>query len=210
MPDLNAPEFTHDWFSDNIPIWETLFARHIPQPRRILEIGSFEGRATTWMLDHAFAPGTAGEIFCVDTWEGGVEHAGIAMDAVFRRFRANVQASLRRHPGHRVIVHRQPSDVALLALHAAGHAGKFDEVYVDGSHAAPDVLSDLVLSFGLCRAGGLIICDDYLWSRRRHGSEDVLEDPRIAIDAFATINRRRVRVLQDYPLRQLYMLKTAD
>lgn len=215
MPDdvRTQPEagaYTRDWFSANIPSWAALFRQHLPKPRRILEIGAFEGRATVWMLQHALSPETPGEIHCVDTWEGGAEHKGIAMAEVCSRFRANVQATLNRHPTHKVIMHRLPSDKALLRLHAQGMGGAFDLVYVDGSHAAPDVLTDLVLGFGLCRVGGLIICDDYIWSPLRHGREDVLADPRIAIDAFTTINRRKLRILPNYPLRQLYLLKTAD
>ncbi|MDB5315309.1 MAG: hypothetical protein JWO26_1491 [Rhodospirillales bacterium] len=86
----------------------------------------------------------------------------------------------------------------------------FGLIYVDSSREAPDVLVNLVLSFGLCRIAGLIICDDYLWSLQRHGAEDVVADPRIAIDAFKTINRRRLRILPGHPLQQLYLLKTAQ
>lgn len=214
MPDRDvtaaAGAYTQDWFSNNIPVWAALFRQHIPEARHILEIGAFEGRATTWMIEHALPKGTPGEIHCVDTWQGGAEHKGIAMAEVYTRFRANVQATLARCPGHKVIAHRLPSDKALLGLHAQGMGGVFDLVYVDGSHAAPDVLKDLVLGFGLCRIGGLIICDDYVWSPHRHGTEDVLADPRIAIDAFTTINRRKLRILPGYPVQQLYLLKTAE
>lgn len=201
--------YTQDWFTLNIPIWSRLLPRHVPAATRILEIGAFEGRATVWMIENALSAEAPGEIHCVDTWQGGAEHRAIAMDAVELRFRANVQAALDHRPMHKVITHRFASEAALLRLHAQGFAGRFDLIYVDGSHAASDVLGDLVLSFGLCRVGGLIICDDYLWSAQRHGGEDVLADPRIAIDAFTTINRRRLRILPDYPLRQLYLLKTA-
>ena len=192
------PHFTVDWFSRSIPAWKHLFPRVMPRPERILEIGAFEGRSTCFMLEHILPADLDGEIHCVDTWEGGVEHGGIAMNAVFDRFQANVAATLKRFPRHKVIGHRRLSSAALRELHAKGFAGRFDFVYVDGSHQAADVLEDLVLSFPLLRRGGLVICDDYTWQRQGLGQEDILDTPKLAIDAFTNIYRRRLR-FPDWP-----------
>ncbi|WP_198377326.1 class I SAM-dependent methyltransferase [Neoroseomonas rubea] len=181
----------------------------MPRPRRILEIGAFEGRATCFMLEHLL-PAEGGEIHCIDTWEGGAEHSGIPMDAVARRFRANVGAVLARLPQHQVVSHRGLSRHALGNLLAQGNAGRFDVLYVDGSHQAPDVLEDLVLGFRLCRVGALVICDDYQWQRQKAGQVDVLDTPKIAIDAFTTIYRRRVSLI-DWPCSyQVAFRKSGD
>ncbi len=209
MLPAETPVFSADWFSRCVPAWTQLFAAHMPNPRRILEIGAFEGRATCFMLEHLL-PAEGGEIHCVDTWEGGVEHDGIPMDAVERRFRANVGAVLARHPRHQVFSHRGQSRHALGNLLAKGQAGTFDFLYVDGSHQAPDVLEDLVLGFRLCRPGAIVICDDYLWQRQPAGQEDVLDTPKLAIDAFTTIYRRRLRLLEWPSSYQLAFRKTAD
>ena len=55
------------------------------------------------------------------------------------------------------------SDEALPWLIHAGYKERFDFVYVDGSHQAPDVLVDAVLSALLLRKGGLLVFDDYFW-----------------------------------------------
>ncbi|MEO3472843.1 class I SAM-dependent methyltransferase [Roseomonas sp. CAU 1739] len=204
-----APQFTVDWFSRSIPAWKHLFPRVMPRPARILEIGAFEGRSTCFMLEHILPADLDGEIHCVDTWEGGVEHGGIAMNAVFDRFRANVGATVKRFPRHKVILHRNLSSLALRALHAKGHGGTFDFVYVDGSHQAADVLEDLVLSFPLLRNGGLMICDDYIWQRQRPGEEDILDTPKLAIDAFTNIFRRRIRFIDWPSTYQAAFLKTV-
>ncbi|MBX9679090.1 MAG: class I SAM-dependent methyltransferase [Gemmataceae bacterium] len=60
---------------------------------------------------------------------------------------------------------------------------QFDFIHVDGSHAAPDVLSDAVLSWPLLKAGGLLAFDDYEWSM----FADPRKCPKLAIDAFLTI-----------------------
>jgi len=201
--------FTHDWFSRCIPAWIDLFPRVMPRPARILEIGVFEGRATCFMLESILPPDAGGEIHCVDNWQGGAEHAGIPMTDVLARFRANVAATLRRCGGHRVITHRKPSAAALLGLLGQGFAGRFDFAYVDGSHQAADVLEDLVLAFRLLRRGGLMICDDYAWQRQAPGAEDVLDTPKIAVDAFTTIYRRRLR-LPEWPTSyQVALIKTV-
>lgn len=35
-----------------MPAWKALFAKVMPRPARILEIGAFEGRSTCFMLEH--------------------------------------------------------------------------------------------------------------------------------------------------------------
>ena len=43
-------EFTEDWFSNHIPAWSKIFKDL--RPRRILEIGSYEGRATSYLISN--------------------------------------------------------------------------------------------------------------------------------------------------------------
>ena len=44
--------FNEDWFSGHIPLWETLFADRKGCPRLAgLEIGSYEGRSASWLLE---------------------------------------------------------------------------------------------------------------------------------------------------------------
>jgi predicted O-methyltransferase YrrM len=41
---------------------------------------------------------------------------------------------------------------------------RFDFIYIDGSHVAPDVLLDAAMSFALLKPGGILAFDDYDWS----------------------------------------------
>lgn len=62
-------KFRTDWFTPNIPpIYRAIEGRQI---NRILEIGSYEGLSTVWFAK-ALSPD--GEVTCVDTFEGSVEH----------------------------------------------------------------------------------------------------------------------------------------
>ena len=200
-------EFTQDWFSGYLPIWNELLAQ--AKPSKILEVGSFEGRSTCYMIE-ACAAHRDLEIHCVDTWEGGAEHHGaFDMQTVEQRFKKNTSQALEgaRHAVN-LVVHKERSIVALTQLMCAGHVSSFDLIYVDGSHQAPDVLSDAVLSFHLLRTMGLLIFDDYLWSPEPIGKQDPFNMPKPAIDSFVNIYQRKLNLLSA-PLYQIYAQKMA-
>ena len=186
--------FTEDWFTPHIPHWERLFFGELgwsPEtPLRVVEIGSFEGRSTLWFLDRLLRHPDS-RITCIDTFEGGAEHVETQTAGLHERFLSNLTAS-----GHaeKAEVLRMPSFDGLSRLLARGD--RVDLVYVDGSHEAPDVLADLVLAFRLLAEGGVILCDDYLWSREETAQADVLGCPKLAIDAFTNIHRRQIEFLQ--------------
>lgn len=206
-------EFTNNWFEQSARAnWDQL----LPQlkPRRILEIGSFEGASTCYLID-SLAASSPLEIHCVDTWEGGVEHQadGVApsdMASVARRFDHNVAlATSRAAFPVQLHKHRETSRTALARLLVEGLAGRFDFVYVDGSHQAPDVLGDAINAWHLTRRDGVIAFDDYLWAEALPQGVDPIRCPKIAIDAFTTIFCRKIRIISA-PLQQLYVQKIAD
>lgn len=206
-------ELTNTWFRDNArPFWERL----IPELDIgvALEVGSYEGASACFLVDHVAdrAPLT---LHCVDTWEGGIEHApdGTApadMDAVEQRFHRNVGAAIgaAAHPVD-LRIHKGRSDECLVRLLADGAGGSMDFIYIDGSHQAPDVLADAVLAFRLLKVGGHLVFDDYIWSEVLPYGQDPIRCPKPAIDAFTTLYCRRLQILEA-PLWQLYVRKTAD
>jgi predicted O-methyltransferase YrrM len=201
--------YTADWFSVCVPVWRELFSQ-LPEVGKILEIGSYEGRSAVWLIESAFKAGGKGEMYCIDTWKGGVEHDATRMSAVEERFRHNIAlAGSRSRSDVDVHVLKGTSSARLASLVSEGHALSFDVIHVDGSHQCPDVLSDLVLSFPLCKIGGLMICDDYFWSMEEHGSEDLLNQPKLAVDSFVNCYRRKVSLV-GINVRQLYLRKTSD
>jgi predicted O-methyltransferase YrrM len=173
-------QFSEDWFSGHIPRWTEMLATDA-KARKILEVGSFEGRSTVWLIENALAE--TGELYCVDTWQGSPEHSSVIMEDVHARFLANIEIALRAKPDVKVIQIRGLSEHILPRLIAEGHVGTFDFVYVDGCHEAVNVLTDLCFAFLLCRHGGLICVDDYLWPQHVHP----LRKPKISVDAFTNI-----------------------
>lgn len=200
-------EFSFDWFSEAIPIWTVLFQKISPV-EKILEIGSFEGKSTVWMLENILAK-TGGCIYCVDTWEGGVEHAVLSMAQIEKKFRKNVALALNNIGNSATAeIIKQRSHIAMTKLISDGHSESFDFIYIDGSHQCADVLMDLCLAFLLCKPGGIITCDDYLWSNEPHGREDLLNQPKLAIDSFVNCFRRKLQPIRLAPLCQFYFQKT--
>ena len=124
-------QFTHDLFSNNAQIWRSIFSASSLQPRRILEVGSYEGRSACFLLDEC---PTLEELICVDPWQGMAE--------VEARFDDNILIALKaRTTPVRV---RKVKDTSLHALATLiSQNEKFDLIYIDGSHTAPDVLAEL-------------------------------------------------------------------
>jgi predicted O-methyltransferase YrrM len=204
-----AYEFSNTWFDQNIPVWDALLPRFAP--KRVLEIGSYEGRSASYLIEK-FGPSQPLELHCVDTWEGGIEHDRAGMSTVEARFDKNIQTALRKVGNPQVVVkkHKKLSYLALAELITVERKGTFDVLYVDGSHQAPHVLTDAVMGFHLVRSGGLMIFDDYIWSMEEMGKQDMFNMPKMAIDAFVNVFTRKAVVVRGAPVYQLYVTKLAD
>lgn len=197
-------EFTTDWFSWHVDIWKTIFSQTGIVPSNVLEIGCYEGRSTVWIMENLMA-GRDSLLVAVDAWSGADEAEQRRMAEVEARFDRNIAIASRRQPAVRVEKAKGKSVDSLSALLSQGRKNSFDFIYVDGSHKASDVLSDLVLAFYLCRAGGLIFCDDYLWEM----SNDLPEAPKLAIDNFVACFHRKLRIIPERNY-QLYLQKTTE
>lgn len=139
--------FSDDWFTSKIPLWKRVFAPLEGKPDlRYLEIGVYEGRSFIWMLENVLTHPTS-RLTAVDIF---------IPPEIQRRFLDNIEMSGQ---GERVTTIKGYSQIELRKLPLAS----YDIIYVDGSHTADDVLTDVVLSWGLLKTGGIIVLDDYLW-----------------------------------------------
>src|SRR4051794_28732117 len=106
------------------------------QNMEFVEIGSFEGRSTCWLLEKILT-GTGSRINCVDPWVG----------PIYERFKDNV-----RPWSEKVVMHRGKSEDMLPRI-----TGPFDMVYIDGLHMGFNVLQDAVLTWNKLKVGGVMI-----------------------------------------------------
>lgn len=155
-----AYEFTTEWFKTHEPHWDRMlkpWAAKRP-PLRILEVGSFEGRSSCWLLDNLMSDRRA-QLTCIDPWpaRSSVREFTEDMEAAYQRFQRNIAASGK---AEQVEVIREHSAVALRTLPDAG----FDLIYLDGDHGADAVAEDTRHAHRLLKDGGLLLWDDYYWS----------------------------------------------
>lgn len=201
---MDECEFTNSWFDQHIPFWSQLCALSPTPFKRVLEIGSFEGRSSVWILENILRNG--GELHCIDSWIGGQEHSNEDMKKVEARFDKNVALIAKKCSSTVVSKYKGDSKTLLAKMIAEGRGAYFDFIYVDGSHNASDVLADLILAFQLCRIGGLIVCDDYLWNLHANP----LSCPKLGIDSFVNCYVDKLQLVSYAPLYQLYFLKTKE
>ena len=173
--------FSHHWFDEWIRAdWERLTRPLRGKKLQVLEIGSFEGASTTWILDNLMSHPES-TLTSIDTFEGGMEHreGGKANEydiaSLESRFRANV-AKCDQVGKLRVMVAK--SDDALLELRR--QCAKFDFVYIDASHVAMDVLHDAMMSWRMLNVHGTMVFDDFTWK----GYMEDVYNPRIAVQSF--------------------------
>jgi predicted O-methyltransferase YrrM len=189
---MSEYQFTQDWFHWAPEVWEQLIPM-LPGRKSFLEIGSFEGRSTVWIMENMGEDG--GCIECIDTWEGGEEHDAEDMGSVEQRFDHNAAVLKTLFP-EREIVKLKGTSVSMLAdnMRLIGHiredtGGNYDDkhtydfIYIDGSHVAKDVLTDACMAWPLLKPKGIMVFDDYLWGNPR----DILHRPKPAVDAFCNI-----------------------
>lgn len=199
-------EFTNNWFTPHKETWNHIVPQY--DPRIIVEVGSYEGQSACFLIQllgnlHPL------EIYCIDTWLGGQEHARIDMAVVEDRFERNIGECVAS-VAHNVSVTKvkSASDYALAHFLAQGKANQIDMIYIDGSHEAPDVLVDAVLGFKLLRVGGLMVFDDYLWGQGP--TSDPITNPKLAIDGFLNCYQRKIQCHPWIPLAQLYCRKLQN
>ena len=187
-------QFTHDWFAQAEQVWPQLIP-HLPGEgvRDFLEIGSFEGRSSVWIVENMLRDGDT--LTCVDTWQGGEEHSAEDMAAVEARFDHNMAVLEKAYPQRGVFKHKGTSTFMLGGdlYHDPDPKCRpsYDFIYIDGSHIAKDVLTDACMAWPLLNPKGMMVFDDYMWGNPR----DVLHRPKAAIDAFCNIFAEEVDII---------------
>jgi predicted O-methyltransferase YrrM len=154
-------EYTHDWnqeFKKN--------TSGINNLKLCLEIGSFEGLTSNYIIDNILS--IDGKLICVDPLTNNYLNTDLTdsdisnNDTIYKyfnnqydRFKSNTANNVNRLELYRNI----SSDIFPELI--SKYEGQMDLIYIDGDHRASAVYIDAINSFKLCKYGGIIIFDDY-------------------------------------------------
>jgi predicted O-methyltransferase YrrM len=187
-------EFTEDWFSESNPEkvvrqFDELLSEFKGKPCMFLEIGSFEGMSTIWMLENILT-NKESRLFCIDAWADWTDNA-------FVRFVSNINKTGLKD---KVRIVKGDSSEELRMFPSE----YFDFVYVDGDHDEKAVIKDAISSFRVLKKGGIIAFDDYLLGIRypdSPGSKAMNGSTKKAIDYFMDVFSDEIEVIyEDYQL----------
>jgi len=168
--------FTADWMSGAVEHWRQDLAKFAGRPAvRMLEIGSFEGRSAIWFLENILTH-PASRLVCVDPFFDRRQE--MRFDHNMNLCSAQVRLEKRSGRSEAVLPQLEPAS--------------FDLIYVDGSHDAPFVLLDAMLSWELLKPGGVLFFDDYEWGPERPPERR----PKLAIDLFLKSHAGRYDLLR--------------
>ena|SRR6185369_7474879 len=176
--------FSSDWFSQHISHWKRILHGLENKKINVLEIGSFEGRSSTWILDELFKNHES-RLVSIDSFERLLPE----IDSE-KNFLENIRKTGKEN---QVEVIKSNSWDALIQLNREKRI-IFDFIYIDASHIACDVLSDTVLSWNLLKEEGIMIFDDYdsnLYKEEYYNA-------RIAIDSFLSCYQQHIKIIEKY------------
>ena len=166
MPKTAGLQYDAQWFSQHEAAWNKTLRPWLDDKfhgdgfLHLLEIGSYEGLSSSWLLETALeiarggvVPGVA-HLTCVDAWPGP-EYKPLRDKCCHNLL--TVAAAYNTSPEQCFRVYEAPSSEVLSTL----QPNHFHFIYVDGSHKEPDVYSDTIDAVRLVRPGGVILWDDY-------------------------------------------------
>lgn len=163
-----------NWFKD-----VEKYFRHVPgAPLRALQIGTYTGDATEWLLKNR----NIERLHDVDTWSGSEEVAHESLD-----FSSVESYYDSRFDDKRITKCKMTSD-----LFFATNNLTFNFIYIDGDHTALQTALDGLNAFKWLEAGGVMAFDDYEW----HYNGSPFLEPQRGIDAFLTICAGQYKLIE--------------
>ena len=136
------------------------------QPKNVIEVGSWKGASALHLAKATESLGS--DIYCVDTWLGGFDHAisklpqddrkldQFGSPRLYEQFLRNflgTEYAKRIYP-----IRNSSANGARILRH---HGVSADLIYIDGSHEYEDVYADLLAYVPLLTEEGVMFGDDF-------------------------------------------------
>ena len=181
-------KYTEKWFDGMIPLWEQIFTQAIAPIgiKNVLEIGCYEGRATSFVCEKYLQSGTNYDV--IDTFKGTLEESGMKstmgnlkenQNFIYDNFMHNISF----YPNINFNINTGYSQYQLPELEKKGN--KYDFIYIDASHRADDTFMDAYYAHKMLNSKGLLIFDDYGWKDPNQPHK--VNSPQLGVDVFVTM-----------------------
>lgn len=140
--------YTTDWVTSKIGTWEKILKTQTPR-KSILEVGSYEGRATCWFIENLLDAN--GKITCIENWKWG---------DFSEAFKENTKLALLNSPMKSLELITGDSNKEIPRLILNGN--KYDLIYIDGEFSPINRVTDCFMAWQVLDLCGILIIDDYL------------------------------------------------
>jgi predicted O-methyltransferase YrrM len=171
--------YTHNWNQEFI----NNTSEFIKKFDLCLEIGSFEGLTSNYIVDNLLSDG--GKLICIDPLTDTYlndnltdfdisrnNNEFIYFNDQYDRFNNNVSEHL---VNGKIELVRELS-INVFPEFIKKYKNTFDFIYIDGDHRPDGVYIDAINSFELCKEGGFILFDDYQWGDTGVGIDKFLDE----------------------------------
>ena len=158
---MHEYQFTNDWFDINRQLFIKYLTKYNEQKVNVLEVGSFEGRSTTWLIDNVLGHPES-TLLSIDPFLSSDPTSPVD-NTTFDRFTHNLSES--SYPAK--ITHMQDVGENIYPILIKD---SYDICYVDACHMPWHIVHDLCNVWNLTKVGGIMLCDDY-GSTNRFGTK---------------------------------------
>jgi len=176
---IKDKNFSTYWFLNNYKIIGNFLPRDYSKKFNYLEIGSFEGLSSLFVLSNW----KNAKVTCIDIWKTSKDESqflNFNFGNVEKRFDLNLSD----------YVFTKIKSTSIEAFKKFDNQLHFDYIYIDGSHNGLDIYNDAVASINLLNVGGLIIFDDI-----NNIYKDIEMQPHDAFDKFYNLYKKKIRIV---------------
>jgi glycosyltransferase involved in cell wall biosynthesis len=149
----NQPQFGEVWF--NYPNFYKSMVNKFPSGSKFVEIGSWKGMSAAYMSVEIANSGKDIDFYCIDTWEGSIEHknANMVPKTLYNIFLENMRP-----------LEKYYRSIRSKSIEAAQifEDKSLDFIFIDASHEYEDVRDDIIAWLPKLKEGGVIAGHDYI------------------------------------------------
>lgn len=147
----HEPQFGENWFT--YPNLYCDMVKKFPAGSKFVEVGCWKGKSTAFMCVEIANSNKNIDFYCVDTWEGSIEHKdNSTLNTLFETFLSNMN-SLKNY--------YIPLKMTSIEASAKFKDNSLDFVFIDASHTYEDVKNDIINWLPKVKPGGILAGHDY-------------------------------------------------